>query len=250
MSSDNKAITIFRKKVLKPKFQSEVLRLRLKYKVPIDGFSSIEKVDEWDKKRNDELVDYLSGIKNKKRVFDDYDDDLSNLLKTSGLSPTLFPLLTDYLASNNTNYGTLNYYTCGMDLSHGPFQHVTENKWREHNKRFVKLLISEDAEPSDVKKYIDDHWKLITIRLGKSGKKNTRIKLSREWDRDVLIYSLSRRNIKDLRDELYLFNREKIITTKEIIIGKLLSKYGHNEIGSEAVKKAIERQLKERKTDN
>lgn len=275
MSSDNKALRVFQKACIKPGFEEEIVRLRSKYNVPRTGFASRKDIDKWDQKRNEEYIDTemrrsrayrtppkgFSGTKSAwieilgfdqkpvKRIFTEYDRDLSDLLDAYKLSPTLFPLLSDYLASGQIEYGDLPFYGCKIDPSEGPFQRKSEDRFRSHGKKFVKLVISEDAELPDVKKYIESHWKYISILIGAHGRKKPRIKSSANWDRDLRVFTLSRRSKKDLAAEARLLNPDFARGTKEMMIGKLMPEYGFSELTRDAVAKIIERQLKARKSD-
>lgn len=250
---DNKGITVFKKKAVLLKFQGEVAQLRFKYKVPPYGFQSLSDVDAWDQKRNDELFEFLFDEGDGKRIFDGYDDDVLGLLGRYDLPTTLFSLLTNYIASNKIESSDLPFYACAIDIDDGPFQRVNEEQWKKHGKRFVKLLISEDAEESDVIKYVRAHWKSIRAHMGAFHKKNEKIKLNPEWDRNELIYALSRRSKRDLERELESRDFKYIggeKTTKENIIGRLLVYYGYKAMGHDAVKKALERHMSKKKSDN
>jgi hypothetical protein len=250
MSNDKKAIISLQKKVVLPSFQKEIKRLREKYDVPPDGFETKEEVDDWDKKRNDELMDFLFEKKSKKRIFDDYDENIFKCLDEHKMTPAMFPLLTNYIASNKVENIDSGSYACAIDIDQGPFQRINENHWKKHGKRFVKLLISEDAESSDAKRYVDEHWDSIRAHMGVLQKKNATLKESPEWNRDQIIFKLSRKKKKELIQMLRKSDAIYINSDKRTIIGQLIKYSGYDPMTFEAVKKAIERQLKKRKSDN
>ncbi len=186
MSYDTKSKELLYRISLKPEFQEDIRKLRVKYKIPTKGFPTDEQPDSW--------TNYF--FKNR----DQYFKDEKSLLKKHKLAATLAELTRDYLilghiqdidprVTKEIGFG-YPYFSCEIN---SPLDKPSpESRWKDSGLKYTQLLIHEQASKNDVKEYIDANWNSIRFSMFPDGvlPKTERVRLPTKRDRDEKIFSV------------------------------------------------------------
>lgn len=256
-SSDKKAVTLLQHLIARDDFQKDVLVIRKKYGIPINGFSDVSCATDWMADMHDYLWLKETNYEFAPNTFDEdkflpgLKKDYDQMLKKYRIPLTIAPSFMRYLLHDNTlSHEHEIGFGCEIidplmkhnALDNWMFSETREEQWKKSGDKFIYLLIPDSVNRSDVKNYIDNIWSEIKRRLGTSESgKIPRIRSKTNFNRDRYAFGLSLKSIKDIKSELKKFGSDDWAGSKhELIALAVYKKFGKKVLAS-AIEKAIKR---------
>ncbi len=242
----DKAGELFYRASLKEAFHNDLLKIRVMFSIPRDGFKSTEVAKKW-------ISDYISTKEPNDPPGTNYFVEERNFLIKHKLPLNASTLFHSYVLLNGKQsiYGDFDGDICEIDDNIGTIAEIespvsvriispTETKWHASGQAFVKLFISANATPTDVQRYIKNNWSTIREALKKQlgNKQLVRVRTITHKERDEKIlelYSLS-------RQELGL-NKGERGQYKDIAVASRMTELGYK-VTADNVRKIISRQKK------
>lgn len=221
--------------IMSDEFWRDVARIRKEYDIPLEGF-----------KNENEKIDWLEKLNLKALKIFTSEIDLSIKYQIPIFNRAD---LTWYVYFGNPNQRKLNSQTYeDTDVLIDPIAHKDyalhltnpDRLYVDAKQPFVKLYIFDTATSKGTTKFIKENWEKIQeilMEQRQDTKKRIRVKNNRE--RDELIYELSKKSTKELK--------QLAKQTKEMAIAKIMRENEYSEVTDIIVKKIIVQQNKLRK---
>jgi len=252
-SGDKKAEELLFRASQKESFEGDLVSIREEYNIPTNGFETMKESGNWRFANRAKIAEFI--VNECKETAEavlkerEYDRDLVKMLRKYELPVTLLYLLEAYVLYNkpfDVPYEKL-YFACAIDnpkWAGGPLSE--DEHWEYMGIPYVRLLIHADTNRSDVKKYIDDNWWDIKRYFKSDTNKKKRIRVSTHKDRDNLIYELSKKTVKELKETQSPEFKDASMVNNDRISHIVFEKTGEK-LGQDNIKRIIAKERKRRK---
>jgi len=231
----NKAEEIFYKLSFNPNFQNDIKTFRNKFNIPENGFRKELDLKDWLAKRDKYLDKLIAKGKITNKDSNPIDMLVYLLSQTTILKKYDLPItsasqdvLENYILSNGGIPLSLRSENLGCE-----FVVPEEIKLQNTKQSFVEIRIYDKASQSDVFNYVKDNWNFIKTILSLNKEKSKRIRITKNKERDEIIFKLSRKsreklglergNYKDIKISSIMEEKYGIYVTPENI-RKIISK--------------------------